>query len=389
MQATFVVYMAALLSFLGWFLFSAFAGVGLISLPLAGFNTFKHRPKVLRPAEAEKQRKALATRAMELVAIGEAMAERILDRAGAKAPPTTSSSSSSSSSSSAGGGGGRVGILAMMSTRKQRREAAKNDAVELARFRVLVDALEADLEVFRLCDPASFRSLYNPFLPYLSLVGGVFALALTLAWAIHIILFMLFTPPLHPGLNALLLKIEAAGPIAAPLAPAILSLLALYLLFATAHGALKVGSRLFLIKVHPLVPGGTLMNSLFFNIGLVVICVLPVTQLLTDAFSQFGRSSDAAVVFGTQFRYMEGISVFWKYNVFLFTILGFTLLSLVYFSVFPSEKAHLRRVVEGIKKSHEREKREVEAAIGRRGGALEGLKVKVVAGGGGRKGVQY
>jgi hypothetical protein len=56
----------------------------------------------------------------------------------------------------------------------------------------------------------------------------------------------------------------------------------LYLLLAVAKGNTKFGTRFFLIKVHPMEPGKTLMNAFVFNIALVLLCVLvsPVVSTL-------------------------------------------------------------------------------------------------------------
>ena len=75
------------------------------------------------------------------------------------------------------------------------------DAQEMNRYRVLVDMLENDLDAFQLCDPQNYRAHYNPLVPWAKLFGGVIAVILTLLWLIQIIVYMLFTPPLHPFLN--------------------------------------------------------------------------------------------------------------------------------------------------------------------------------------------
>ena len=55
------------------------------------------------------------------------------------------------------------------------------------------------------------------------------------------------------------------------------------------------------------------------------------------------------MIFGQQFKHLEFFRYFWAYNVFLFTIIGFTVLSLIYFSIFPSDRDHLNRVMAAIK----------------------------------------
>jgi len=45
LEASFVVYVIAIMSFFGWFFVVLFGGVGLITLPIDMINHFRHRPK--------------------------------------------------------------------------------------------------------------------------------------------------------------------------------------------------------------------------------------------------------------------------------------------------------------------------------------------------------
>ena len=103
---------------------------------------------------------------------------------------------------------------------------------------------------------------------------------------------------------------------------------------------------------------------------LVLLCVLPVVQFCTDAFSQYARNTDAEVIFGSQFKYIFGFRYFWQYNVFLFTILGFTLLAGVYFGLFPSDRTHLNKVMAKIKAEKSKELKAFERKLEQKGGAL-------------------
>lgn len=107
-----------------------------------------------------------------------------------------------------------------------------------------------------------------------------------------------------------------------------------------------------------------------FNLQLVLLCVLPCVQFCTTAFSQYARYSEADVIFGTQMRYIDGFRWFWQYNVFLFSILGFTLLSIIYFSVFPSDRRHLNKVMKEIAAAKNKERKSFERKLDQQGGAL-------------------
>ena len=204
-----------------------------------------------------------------------------------------------------------------------------------------------------------------------------------------------------------------------------IGILGLYLLLAASKGAAKFGTRFFLISVHALEPHKTLLNSFMFNVQLVLLCVLPTVQFCTDAFSQYARNTDAEVIFGSQFKYIYGFRYFWQYNVFLcvrrvalaqrrsrkarrgrrgrhaplgcaralcavaadrpparacppalpprarsFTILGFTLLSGIYFGLFPSDRTHLNNVMAKIKAEKSKEMKAFSRKLEQQGGAL-------------------
>ena len=53
-------------------------------------------------------------------------------------------------------------------------------------------AVFTDIGVW-LCVLCCGREHYNPFVPWLKLLGGFFSVALSILWLLHIILYMLFT----------------------------------------------------------------------------------------------------------------------------------------------------------------------------------------------------
>ena len=99
-----------------------------------------------------------------------------------------------------------------------------------------------------------------------------------------------------------------------------------------------------------------------------------------DANSQVGeaggRASEATMIFGVQFRYTEGMLYFWRYNVFLFTILGFALLSILYYSIFPSEKRYVAQMLITVKQRHQTLRTTLEKETHRQGGHLNGNEIK-------------
>ena len=251
--------------------------------------------------------------------------------------------------------------------RGAKRKAQREFRGELSKFRLLVDQIEKDLDDFQLGDPQNYRQHYNPLVPYFKLVAGGFSILLTCLWIIQIIIYMLVQPSLNPFLNTYLVMLDNVFPLFGTLT---VGLFAIYLLLCASVGAAKFGTRFFLIDVHPLEPGKTLLNSFMFNVQLVLLCVLPTVQFSTQAFAQYARFTTADVLFGTQMKYIQGFRFFWQYNVFLFMLLSFVLLSLIYFSLWPSDRTHLAAVMKQIKEQKGRERAELGRKLAQQGGAL-------------------
>jgi LMBR1 domain-containing protein 1 len=201
----------------------------------------------------------------------------------------------------------------------------------------------------------------------MKLIGGVLSIIMTLVWIIHIIIYMLFSPPIHPFLNDYLSFFDGFFPLFGTLT---IGVMGLYLLLAASKGAAKFGTRFFFISVHSLEPHKTLLNSFMFNVQLVMLCVLPCVQFCTDAFNGYARHSEADAIFGTQMKYIYGFRYFWQYNVFLFTILAFFLLAGIYFAIFPSDRKHLNEVMAKIKAEKKKEAKDFGFRLAQQGGAL-------------------
>ncbi len=127
MDVTMIIFLAACISFLGWFIFAIYLGIGFIALPMDCINAFVHRPKMLSVAEARNQRKALLKRSEELLKVGDEMALKLIEaQDGAR-------------------------------SKKDRKNVMKGHKMDLNRFKLLVDMLEKDLEEFQLGDPQNYK----------------------------------------------------------------------------------------------------------------------------------------------------------------------------------------------------------------------------------------
>jgi LMBR1 domain-containing protein 1 len=298
---TFPVYVIAWLSFVGWFFFMVFAGVGLIALPMDMINAFRTRPKPIPWKEFDVQHEELADRCTKLRVLGEAI--RKLQR---ETKPENLT----------------------------KKEALKQRNYEM-NFQRAFHLLKADINVHR-----QLKNLndVNPFIPLCKLLFGVFSLIISLFWIVHIFVFVLQDPYLHPFLNDLFIELENIEnfPFFGVTAYA---MFAFHLMWCTVVGNYKVGMRCFCVNLFPMEPGDTPLNGFLANCWILIICSVPAVQFCSTAFPLYARETYVNMLFGTQVQYMQFISVFWENNIFVFAMLMFALFTLIQSIMCPKNNA--------------------------------------------------
>ncbi len=73
LEASFAVYVIALMSFFGWIFVVLFGGVGLFALPIDMINEFRHRPKARKSAEMMHNKNNLVKAIDSLLKEGESL----------------------------------------------------------------------------------------------------------------------------------------------------------------------------------------------------------------------------------------------------------------------------------------------------------------------------
>lgn len=341
LTVSFVVWLAAMLMLGGWVVFIFYAGVGLVALPLDGINAFRDRPKVLTVAEARNIKQNLLDKTKKLLAAATELGEQI-----------TSASTSR---------------LSWSEKRKFKRE--EKEAVR--RLRVLTDSLDDEVLEYQTCEPRAYREHYNPIVPYLKLVGSIVGIVVSVCWVAQIILVVLIQPPVDPLLNNMFAALDGVADF---IGTALFALFTFYLLLAVIRGNLKFGTRFFIIKLHPMKPGRTLINSFLFNLLFVLLCVLPVVQLSEDAFTGYTRLTDAGVIFGTQVQYMQFFRYIFETKAHIYALLGVMFLSFLYFLMYPSDREYHSQVMKSIQTQVAQRRTDARRDIDWAGGA--GIELK-------------
>ena len=310
-------FFAAFMAFIGWFFFAFFGGIGLAALPLDMILAFVNRPKHMDPAEFADLQMDIRNRTMELVDIGELLKIERDEQANAN--------------------GGKRGVLNGF-TAEGRKERAG-----LTEFKKAVYLLETDVEEF-LASSANYQN-YSPIWPWLSLFGGILAFILSLAWIVQIVIYIIPPKPLHPFLNQFFQWFETWFPLFGVLAVAIFTL---YLLLCAVKGCFKFGIRFMTMQIHPMKVNKTYMSSFMFNVGLVLLCALPVVQFTVTAFPEYARYTNVVQVMGTQVQYLKFLTWFWEKKVFIYAMLIVTGITGLYLFCKPKDNNKGPQKKEGI-----------------------------------------
>ena len=302
-------FFAALMAWVGWFLFSIFGGIGMSALPLDLLLIFKNRPRNMDAVEFAEAQLSLRERVNELVDIGEMIkVER-------EANPNM----------------GKVGGFGDYFSSDKRKEAraARQSVLE---FKQAVFLLEQDVEDFKAC--TSNYENYNALTPYIAIVLGLLSVVISSFWLIHIAVYMFPDQPLAPFLNSYFQWFDNWFPLFGVLSVAIFTI---YLLFAAVKGCFKFGLRVTCITIHPMILGRTYMSSFMFNIGLVLLCALPVVQFATTAFADYARYTTINQIFGVQIENLKFFSWWWTSNIFVYIFMAFSVVSALYLMCKPRD----------------------------------------------------
>lgn len=329
---TFSVYMIACMSFLGWFFFVIFAGVGLIAVPTDLINAYIEMPKEkIDVSEMERKKKSLKQRAKELKESGELL------------------------------------------KKQYRRNGNKIDKKLINKYKNAVFDLEKDSDKMDLVQElyeGADASIFSALMAYVYLLAGMISVLITFFWILHICLYILPVAveasqgrpdgvPLSPFLNAYFAMYDRSIPLFGTLSILIFSF---YLQMAVMKGNFRVGTRIFIIQIHPMRVGRTLPNSILVNVSLILATAPAISQFCSQAFAEYIRMTDADLLFGTQIKYLKFFKPFFDYGIFTFVFLGFTVLSFLYFitcgrKVEGIDERKMLKVLQGISDDNEKKKK--------------------------------
>ena len=349
LKVTFPIYVMAMEAFVGWFFFVVFGGVGLASLPIDLICAFIYRPRHMDASEFAEAQLSVRTRVNDLIEVGELLRTE-------RAAHNEQKGGFFRKKKDTGANRQTVNKF------KQAVYILENDVAELKVCTIIVHddtwrsaytsfaagrhKLTPPSPTYLFCFvcPASSSSpiklchehyhKYNPLIPIMKLILGIISGVLSILWIVQIIVFVIPSEPFIPFLNDYFQWFDSWFPLFGVISVGIFSM---YLLVCVMAGCFKFGVRFFCLTLHPMKYNGTYMNSFLFNLGLVLLCAMPVVQFSTIAFADYARFTNVNQIFGVQVKYLRFFRYFWTTNAFIYAILGMFGLSAIYLLVKPRD----------------------------------------------------
>lgn len=296
------IFYGGFMTFIGWFLFSLFGGIGLAALPLHNILAFTNRPKMLTPEEMATAKASIQGRVNEMVEIGEQLKREREDKSKTSA---------------------RQGLLASLFPTFYHKRSST-----LREFKAAVYMLEEDVRDFTAYQIASEK--YNPLYPYLALLIGLVSSVFSICWFLQTVLYTLPNPPVTKFLNELFEWFDTWFPLFGTLSVAFATL---YLLLCSVQGCFVFGMRFLCLSFYPMKVGKTYMNSFLFNMGLVLFTSLPVVQFAVISFRSYAENATITQIYEEQIDNLDFFTYFFDNDVFVYALLIISCLTGLYMMI--------------------------------------------------------
>mmetsp|Transcript_6763 Transcript_6763/g.16842 ORF Transcript_6763/g.16842 Transcript_6763/m.16842 type:complete len:534 (-) Transcript_6763:748-2349(-) len=281
------VYVMAIQSVIGWLLFLVFAGVGVLAAPIDWIQQWRGRPtSVITKSEYMRRARIIAQRSKEVL------------------------------------------NLCTMMRRQEKDRRWRSNFKRLEREVVSLEEDEYQLErVFPQGEDGDVRWVLFMIGFWVTGFMGVIGIFISLAWLVHIAVYMLPPVPLHPMLNDLFVVLDNVFSL---FGVAAFAGFCLYLMVVAIKGNFMLGLNFVFIKLYPMRPGATMMSSFLVNTAVILTMAPAIIQFCASAFAVYGNRTDIFDIFGNQVMYLQGIQWLYNFNIFLYGFYIFVGLSVVF-----------------------------------------------------------
>ena len=303
------------MSFISWLLFILFGGIGLAALPLDFFYDFCNRPKHLKGSEIKERKQILLENCEDLRLLCRDVKE--MENKGYNKKVFFSS---------------------------DRREYNR----KLNELKAGVLLADKEFNFLDFANQINQKGSCALCFYYLLIPLGIICLIITGLWILQFFFSFIYTENGRPKIQFIsyfLLYLEDHN--VAFLSFFFFALFCLYLLFCTMKGNIKFGLRIFIFSaVHPMKKDETYMNSFLFNVSLILISSVSVTQFCSNAFSDYVTFTDIDLIFGVQIKYLRFFVFFYKNFIFEYAFIIIFALSLIYLLIRPNDPMTTEKMFE-------------------------------------------
>lgn len=287
LKVSLFVYAVAMLCSIGWVLFFVYGGVGLVAFPVDTIRDFMNRPKAISGAVFHQEMEIIAGKAALLLKIGDELTKASRKRS-------------------------------LAGSTKNKINTLRNEAY------MLENQQERLIWAFE-------QAGGSPFVVYGTPLLGVIGAIISAVWILHI--FIYNTLDASPFLNVMLIDLDNAFALLGVLAYAIFTF---YLLWCTFKGQIKIGMRLLFFQIHPMKPGDTTVNSLLFNIGLLLAASIAVVQFSARSFQEYAANTAISALLNAYVLRLKGVGVIISYLQYVFV--GMSGLAIIWVVICPNRQ---------------------------------------------------
>ena len=309
LKVNIIIYSMAVLTFVSWAVFALFGGIGLASVPLDFLISFRNRPKTLNNADVQDRKNILFEEIEELQKLGEEITTMEANGAQKK--------------------------LFFTPTRRNYNRKKNEFTSRFALVQKEFDILNKNNYL-----EDSFSVVFYYLLIPLFLLTSI----LTILWIIQFICSYFYIlkglkdrRPGYPFLSYMLIFFQDHD--VSFLSFLFFGILTLYLLFCVMKGNFKFGVRFLCCwSVHPMEKGKTYMNSFLFNISLILLGSMAITQFVSDCLSDYVAFTDIDTLFNSLIKNLKFFKYFYRYYVFQYILFVIFVVSLIYLIYKPIDQ---------------------------------------------------
>lgn len=321
----FTVYVIAFHMILGWFVLFFALGVGFVALPFDLIYGFMKRPKPMKSAEFEVQKKTLLNSILFLrLRCHEALEERVRVE-------------------------NQRGIKKWWNSSRLTRK------VSSLHWKSII----LEEEYVKLIKISKYNKYIEPMVDYFKLMLGIFLIIVNILFVVQLIGCQFIEPSKVDSwkfkfLNSLIDAFSKESVGLGFLTTAFFFLLSCHLTYSAFYGNTKLGLRYGIYTYAPLTPKETLYNNICYNVFLINLWSAAIVQLLIQAFKNTLKSQNSTWfdIFYNKIDKLSFHKTMYDDSIFIYITLSVSALFFLYQFLYPDDLQFVLKSVDKKKKSY-------------------------------------